>query len=66
MSWHQATVAGYLLILVAGLVLAVLSHRDGSVVPRLALVFSRLTRTRPGRVAVLGAWLWLGLHYFAR
>ncbi len=66
MSWHLVTVAGYLLILLGGVVLAVVARRPGSTVPRLGTLLTRMTRTRAGRVAVLAGWLWLGLHFFAR
>jgi hypothetical protein len=29
-------------------------------------VLTRAMRTRTGRVGVLVAWAWLGLHFFAR
>jgi hypothetical protein len=29
-------------------------------------VFSRVMRTRSGRVGVMAGWVWLGLHFFAR
>jgi hypothetical protein len=65
-SWHLLTVAGYALILLAGLTLAVVAHLPRSTVPDLGVLLTRITRTRAGRVAVLAAWLWLGLHFFAR
>ena len=59
MSWRLITIAGYLVILGAGLVLAVLARRPGSTVPPLGTLVARITRTRAGRVAVLAAWVWL-------
>jgi hypothetical protein len=29
-------------------------------------VLARIMRTRTGRVGVLVAWAWIGLHFFAR
>ncbi|TAK68186.1 MAG: hypothetical protein EPO13_11560 [Actinomycetota bacterium] len=66
MSWRAVTIGGYLVVALAGLVLAVLARRPASRVERLPIVLSRIMRTRGGRVAVLAAWAWLGLHYFAR
>jgi Family of unknown function (DUF6186) len=35
-------------------------------VPPLGDVLTRIMRTRTGRVGVLVAWAWIGLHFFAR
>ena len=37
-----------------------------SKIPPLPDVFSRVMRTRSGRVGVMAGWAWLGLHFFAR
>ena len=35
-------------------------------VPPIGVVLSRIMRTRTGRVGMLVAWAWLGLHFFAK
>ncbi len=35
-------------------------------IPSLQEVLTRVMRTRTGRVGVLVAWAWVGLHFFAR
>lgn len=66
MNSHDVTVAGYLVVLAAAAGLQVLALRSPSRVPPLGEVLSRAMRTRTGRVGVLVAWAWLGLHFFAR
>jgi hypothetical protein len=66
MNSHDLTVAVYCLIALAGVGLQLASGRKGSRIPSLATVFSRVMRTRPGRVGIVAAWAWLGLHFFAR
>ncbi|HEX6675282.1 MAG TPA: DUF6186 family protein [Actinomycetes bacterium] len=60
------TIAGYLLIAAAAAGLQLLSRREGSRIPPLGAVLGRVMRTRSGRVGVLAAWAWLGIHFFAR
>jgi hypothetical protein len=43
-----------------------LSLREGSRIPSLGVVFSRVMRTRSGRVGMMAGWAWVGLHFFAR
>jgi Family of unknown function (DUF6186) len=62
---HNVTVAGYALILLAGVGLEVASRRGGSAIPSLRQVLGRVLRSRAGRVAVIAAWAWVGLHFFA-
>jgi Family of unknown function (DUF6186) len=66
MSSHDITVAGYLLIAWSGVGLEVYARRTRSRVPTIGRVLSHLMRTRSGRVGVVAAWAWLGMHYFAR
>lgn len=66
MNSHDVTIAGYLTVLAAGVVLQLLATRTRIPVPPLGDVFSRMMRTRTGRVGVLIAWAWVGLHFFAR
>jgi hypothetical protein len=66
MSSHDFTIAVYILIATIGVSLQVRSYSERSRVPSLATVFSRVMRTRSGRVGVMAGWVWLGLHFFAR
>jgi len=66
MNSHDITVLGFLVIL-AGLIGAEVAARRGrSEVPTFAEVMTRIMRTRTGRVGILVAWAWLGLHFFAK
>jgi len=66
MTSHDFTIAVYLLIVAVGVALQVRSYSEGSRIPSLAAVFSRVMRTRSGRVGIMAGWVWLGLHFFAR
>jgi hypothetical protein len=66
MNSHDIAVLGYLLVALTLLVLQGLSLRRGSRIPSLGTAFSRVMRTRSGRVGVMAGWAWLGLHFFAR
>ena len=66
MNSHDVTIAGYVLLALAGLGLQLMSYGKHSRIPPLGIVFSRLMRTRTGRVGVVAGWAWLGLHFFAR
>jgi len=66
MSGHGITVAGYLALVAAGVVLEVAATRTKAPVPSLSDVLTRIMRTRTGRVGVLVAWAWLGLHFFSQ
>jgi Family of unknown function (DUF6186) len=66
MSWHDTTIAGYLLAILAGLVLELMATRPGGRIPSLSTVFARVMRTRAGRFGVLASWAWVGMHFFAR
>ena len=66
MSSHQVTIAGYLVV-AAGIVgLQVLATRTRAPVPSLGDLFTRAMHSRTGRVGVLVAWAWIGLHFFAK
>ncbi len=64
MSSHDLTIGVYLLLFAIGLAMQVRASAS-STIPSLAAVFRRIMRTRTGRVAVMSAWAWLGLHFFA-
>jgi len=66
MTSHQITIAGYLIILAAIVTLQVLATRTRAPVPSFGELLTRAMRTRTGRVGVLVAWAWIGLHFFAR
>jgi hypothetical protein len=62
---HEITIAGYLAILAGIVTLQVLATRTRAPVPSLGELLTRAMRTRTGRVGVLVAWAWIGLHFFA-
>lgn len=66
MSSHDVTVVGFLAFLfgIIGTELAARSARTR--IPTLSQIFTRIMRTRTGRVGVLVAWAWVGLHFFAK
>ncbi len=66
MNSHNVTILGYLVVLAAGVLLEVLAIFTPARVPRLGEIFTRIMRSRTGRVGMLVAWAWVGLHFFAR
>jgi hypothetical protein len=60
------TIAGYLLVLGAGITLQVLAVRHPDRLPSLGRIFTHAMTTRIGRVGVFVAWAWVGLHFFAK
>ena len=65
MTSHAITIAGYLAVLSGMVLLQVLATRTRVPVPSLGELLTRAMRTRTGRVGVLVAWAWIGLHFFA-
>ena len=65
MNSHTITLAGYLVVLGGIVLLQVLAARTRVPVPSLGELLTRAMRTRTGRVGVLVAWAWIGLHFFA-
>jgi hypothetical protein len=63
---HEVTVAGYLAVLLGFVALQVAATRTRAPVPSLGAILTRIMRTRTGRVGLLVAWAWLGLHFFAQ
>jgi hypothetical protein len=53
-------------VLAACVVLQIAAVRKPEHLPSLGRVFTHVMRTRTGRVGVLVAWAWLGLHFFAK
>jgi hypothetical protein len=62
---HDLTVGGYLSVLIGFVALQLMATRTRAPVPSLGTILSRIMRTHTGRVGVLVAWAWLGLHFFA-
>ena len=66
MSSHDFSVAVYVGLILAGGFLQLLSLRRDSRIPSLGRVLSRIMSTRAGRVGLMSAWVWMGLHFFGR
>jgi hypothetical protein len=66
MSSRDLTIIGYLSVLTAGLTLQVVAIRLPGQLPSLGRVLSHVMQTRTGRVGIIVAWAWIGLHFFAR
>ena len=66
MNSHHIAIAGYLGVLAAVVVLQAAALASRGRLPPLGDVFTRIMRNRTGRVGVLIAWAWIGLHFFAR
>ena len=66
MKSHDVTIAGYLVVLGGIVLLQVLATRTRVPIPSLGDLLTRAMRSRTGRVGVLVAWAWSGLHCFAR
>jgi Family of unknown function (DUF6186) len=66
MTSHDVTVAGYLLGALAVVGLEAAAGRGTRGVASIRQVVARVTVTRSGRLGVLVAWAWLGMHLFAR
>ncbi|MGY1679108.1 DUF6186 family protein [Geodermatophilus sp. SYSU D01176] len=57
--------AGFAVLLVAALALEVAARR-GAAPATVGEAVAAAMRTTPGRIAVLLAWVWLGVHFLAR
>ena len=66
MNSHNVTIAGYLLVVAGIAVLQLLATRTRVPVPSFGELLTRAMRSRTGRVGILVAWAWIGLHFFAR
>lgn len=66
MSSRDLTIAGYLVLLAAAVLLLLAGHDPKSAIPSLPAVLARVMRSRPVRIALIAGWVWLGLHFFAR
>jgi len=63
---RTAIVAGFAAILALAIATELLARRPGSSFRPLGVTLAAALRTRGGRIAVFGAWLWLGWHFLAR
>jgi len=66
MTWREVTMAGYMLVVAGIVVLQLLATRTEVAVPSFGELLTRAMRSRTGRVGVLVAWAWIGLHFFAK
>jgi hypothetical protein len=66
MSSRDLTVLGYATLAAVALGLELLAWRGSARVPSFGRLLGRVMRTRAGRVGVITAWAWFGLHLFAR
>jgi hypothetical protein len=62
---HDITIAGYLAVLAGIVTLEVLGTGTRVPVPSFGDLLTRAMRSRTGRVGILVAWAWIGLHFFA-
>ena len=63
---RDVIIAGYLLLAGAIVVLQIAAVTGDRPIPTFGQVVSRIMRTRAGRIGILAAWAWLGLHFFTR
>lgn len=66
MNSHDITVAGFLVVLGGLIGTEIVARTRPGRAPTFAQVVTRIMRTRTGRVGILVAWAWLGLHFFAK
>ncbi|MEY9930668.1 hypothetical protein ABH926_005315 [Catenulispora sp. GP43] len=66
MSPRAITIAGYVVIGVAAVLVELLARRPHSRVPRLSQLVSRVMHEKWGRVGMLLVWWWLGFHFLSR
>src|SRR5215472_13850658 len=60
------TIVGFLVLVLAMIVLEILARRPGSRIPTVGQWLGYLMRPKLGRFLILLGWWWLGWHYFAR
>ncbi len=63
---RDVIIAGYLLLAGAIVVLQIAAVTGDRPIPTIGQVLSRIMRTRAGRIGIVAAWAWLGLHFFTR
>lgn len=65
MTGTKVSVIGFVALLITGLALE-LAGRRRTGLPTAAQALAAAMRTTPGRVTVLAAWVWVGVHFLAR
>ena len=66
MSPRAITIAGYVLIGAAAVLVELIARRPSSRVPTLSQVIRHVMNERWGRVGMLLVWWWLGFHFLSR
>jgi hypothetical protein len=66
MSMRAITIAGFVAVIAALVVLEVLGRRKDNRIPALGEWLGYIMRPKAGRALILLGWLWVGWHYFAR
>lgn len=66
MNSHDITVVGFGVFLCGMIGAEVAARSSRTPIPTFSQVCTRIMRTRTGRVGVLVAWGWVGLHFFAK
>jgi hypothetical protein len=66
LSTRAITIAGFVIVITAILLLEMHARRPGSRIPTIGQWLGYLMRPKIGRVLILLGWWWLGWHYFAR
>ena len=63
---RTVTIAGFVLVILAGVVLEVVARRPESRMASVGGVLGQVMRQRTGRVLVFVLWFWFGWHFIAR
>jgi hypothetical protein len=63
---RAVTIGGFVVLGLALLACQALARRERSRIPSAGELLTAAMRRRPGRIAVLLAWWWLGWHFLAR
>ena len=66
MSPRTITIAGYVVIGLAAVLVELVARRPSSRIPRFSDLVSRVMHERWGRVGMLLVWWWLGFHFLSR
>jgi len=64
-SWDVGMLI-WILLATLGLTLELIGRMEVSRIPPLSSLLGAAMRTRVGRIGILGAWLWVGLHFFSK
>jgi Family of unknown function (DUF6186) len=59
-------IAAYLALALAAVTVELVAQREGSTLPSIGDVVSKLSARRAGRITVAVGWWWLGWHFFVR